>query len=99
MTTANMKKTPVSTRYERQLINVNDQVCFAELRQWEFEQTLAVLSVNRPTEFTTGVFEANPFAKSIYRKMADLPNFSLEAEQVALRMGVIASVEYCHAYL
>jgi hypothetical protein len=83
----------------RQLIKVNDQVCFAALRQWEFEQTLAPLLVNRPGEFTAAVFEANPFAENIFRRIDELPAFSQEAEQVALRMGVIASVEHSLAYI
>jgi hypothetical protein len=98
MTTA-MKRTPVSARFTRQLIKVNDQVCFSALRQWEFEQRLTPLVINRPTDFTPEVFEENPFSASIYRKIGDLPTFSKEAEQVALQMGVIASVEHSLAYL
>jgi hypothetical protein len=94
-----MKRTPVSTRFTRQLIKVNDQVCFAALRQWEFEQTLAPLLLSRPAEFTPTVFATNPFAESIYRKVGELPAFSEEAEQVALHMGVIASVEHSLAYI
>jgi hypothetical protein len=94
-----MKKTPVSARFTKQLIKVNDQVRFSALRQWEFEQTLAPLLINRAADFTPAVFPANPFSQGIYRKIGDLPAFSDEAEQVALRMGVIASVEYTLAYL
>ena len=94
-----MKKTPVSTRFTRQFIKVNDQVCFSALRQWEFEQTLAPLLINQPGEFTPAVFSANPFAESIYRRIGELPAFSQEAEQVALRMGVIASIEHSLAYI
>jgi hypothetical protein len=94
-----MKKTPAAARFIRQLIKVNDQVCFSALRQWEFEQALAPLVISRPADFTAAVFSANPSAGSIYRKIGDLPAFSQEAEQVALRTGVIAAVEYSLAYL
>jgi len=94
-----MKKTPAAARFTHQLIKVNDQLCFSALRQWEFEQALAPLIVTRPADFTPAIFSANPFAGNIYRKIRDLPAFSREAEQVALRMGVIAGVEHSLAYL
>ncbi len=94
-----MKKTPAAARFTEQLIKVNDQLCFSALRQWEFEQALAPLVVTRPADFTPAVFSANPFAGNIYRKIGELPAFLQEAEQVALRMGVIAGVEHSLAYL
>lgn len=94
-----LKKTPEAARYLRQLIRVNDQVCFAALGQWEFEQALIPLVKNNASDFTPTALPSNPFAGKLNRKIADLPSFSRESEQVALRMGVIAGLEYCLAYL
>ena len=48
---------------------------------------------------TTGAFATNPFAKNIYRRLGELPDFAKEAEEIALQMGVIAAVEYVLAYM
>lgn len=93
------RKTPVTARFLQRLIEVGDQICFSALRQWEFDRTLAGAAAQRPADFTPAVFASNPFSNRIYRKMGDLPQFSAEAEQVALRMGVIASVEHVLACL
>src|ERR1700738_449861 len=50
-------------------------------------------------EFTTAAFTTNPFAKNIYRRLGELPDFAKEAEEVALQMGIIAAVEYVLAYI
>jgi hypothetical protein len=94
-----MLKTPVTSRFLQRLIDVGDQICFSALRQWEFDRTLAGAAAQRPSDFTPSVFASNPFSNRIYRKMGDLPQFSAEAEQVALKMGVIASVEHVLACL
>ena len=94
-----MQKTPVTSRFLQRLIDVGDQICFSALRQWEFDRTLAGAAAQRPADFTPAVFASNPFSNRIYRKMGDLPQFSAEAEQVALKMGVIASVEHVLACL
>ena len=94
-----LKKTPVAARYLRQLIEANDQVCFAALGQWEFSQALLPLIATQAADFTPTVFEKNPFAPNINRKIGDLPSFARESEQVALRMGVIAGAEFCLAFL
>ena len=93
------KKTPLSTRFTRQIIRVNDQICFAAFQQWQFLQILDPIASTQPTDFTTGVFPDNPYSETIHRRMSDLPKFSLDAEQVALQMGVIAAVEYVLAYI
>lgn len=94
-----MKKTPLGNRFNKQLIRVNDQVCFAALQQWEFSQHIGPLVSENSKEFTTTVFPANPFAKKIYRKLGELPDFAKDAEEVALQMGIIAAVEYVLAYI
>ncbi|HEX8307108.1 MAG TPA: hypothetical protein VF645_01645 [Allosphingosinicella sp.] len=94
-----MKRTPIGPRFTRQLIKVNDQVCYSALHQWEFQQLLGPLVASQPSDFTPSLFPANPFADTINRKLGDLPAFANEAEQVALRMGVIAGVEHGLAYL
>lgn len=94
-----MKKTPLAGRFTKQLIRINDQVCFAALQQWEFTQHLSQLEVKSSKKFTTDVFPSNPFAKAMYRKVGELPDFSMEAEEIALQMGVIAAVEYVLAYM
>lgn len=53
----------------------------------------------QPSQYTTDVFKANPYAQRIYRPLHDLPSFLNGNEQVALRMSVIAGVEHCLAYL
>ena len=52
-----------------------------------------------PKRFTTDVFTSNPFAKTIYRRVGELPAFAKEAEEITLQMGVIAAVEYVLAYM
>jgi hypothetical protein len=94
-----VKKTPLGGRFIKQLIRVNDQVCFAALQQWEFSQHLNSLTENSPKAFTTDVFPSNPFAKANYRKVGELPDFSKGAEEIALQMGIIAAVEYVLAYM
>lgn len=94
-----MRKTPLGGRYVKQLIRVNDQVCFAAFQQWEFTERLNSLTVDSPEEFTTSAFPANPFGQAIYRRVNELLDFSKEAEEIALQMGVIASVEYVRAYI
>ena len=94
-----LKRTPISSRFTKQLIDVNDQLCFSALRQHEFEQMLAPILLAHASDFTTSVFPSDPFAKTIYRKIGDLPCFSHESGQIELRMGVIASAEFALAYL
>lgn len=94
-----MQKTPVTARFLQRLVDVGDQICFSALRQWEFDRTLSGAAAQRPADFTPAVFTSNPFSNRIYRRMGDLPQFSAEAEQVALKMGVIASVEHVLACL
>lgn len=65
-----MKRTPLGSRFTKQLIRVNDQVCFAALQQWEFTQHLDLLASASPKEFTTAAFTTNPFAKNIYRRLS-----------------------------
>jgi hypothetical protein len=45
------------------------------------------------------VFPTNPFAKAIYRRVGELPDFSKDSEEIALQMGIIAAVEYVLAYM
>ena len=78
---------------------MNDQVCFAAFQQWEFTQELSPLVDSSPKRFTTDVFTSNPFAKTIYRRVGELPAFAKEAEEITLQMGVIAAVEYVLAYM
>jgi hypothetical protein len=92
-------KTPLLSKFERQLELVNDQICFSAFSQWEFETTLSGIVNSNPDDFTPAVFPSNPYADSIYRRIRELPSFAQEAQQVALRMGVVASVEHCLAYM
>jgi hypothetical protein len=94
-----MQKTPVAARFLQRLVAAGDLICFSAFRQWEFDRTLASLASRRPNEFTPAVFTANPLSKKINRRMVELPSFSNDAEQIALRMSVIASVEHVLAYL
>lgn len=94
-----MKKTPIGGRFTKQLIRVNDQVCFAALQQWEFNRQLKTLVDNSPNEFTTDVFDKNPFANAIYRRLGELLEFAKGAEEIALQMGIIAAVEYVLSHL
>jgi hypothetical protein len=92
-------KTPLLSKFERQLELVNDQMCFSAFYQWEFNQDLIKIVQSNPEDFTTSAFPKNPFSPSIYRRIKDLPSFAKEAEQVAIRMGFVASVEFCLAYM
>ena len=94
-----MEKTPIRTRFVKQLIRVNDQLCFAALGRHEFGRTLGELVRASPKEFTTAAFADNPYAKRLYRQMADMPEFAMKSEQTELQMGVIAGVEYALAYV
>lgn len=94
-----LNKTPTGKRFTRQLVRVNDQLCFAALQQSEFLKQLQPLAQARAEEFTTDVFPENHYAVNIHRKIGDLEQFSKQAEQVALQMGIIAAVEYVLAYM
>lgn len=93
------RKTPLGGRFTRQLIRVNDQLCFAALQQSEFLKQLEPLAQARGKEFTTDVFPDNPYAETIHRRLDDIKQFSKEAEQIALQMGIIAAVEYVLVYM
>ncbi|VVT16071.1 hypothetical protein [Hoeflea sp. EC-HK425] len=97
--TVKMRKTPLGTRFTRQLNRVNDQICFAALQQWDSAKRLETLAKDRPKAFSTEVFEDNPYAKTIYRRAKELPELSRDAQAVALQAGVVASVEYILAYM
>lgn len=94
-----MQKTPLATRFTKQLIRVNDQICFAALQQWDSAKRLDTLAKDCPKAFSTDVFQDNPYAKSIYRRVKELPELSRDAQAVALQAGVVASVEYVLAYM
>ncbi|MBZ9920868.1 hypothetical protein FJ942_06975 [Mesorhizobium sp. B2-4-2] len=94
-----MKKTPLASRFLKQLICVNDQICFSALQQWDFANRLAPMVNAIPKEFSTAAFPNNPYAASIFRSVSDLATFAGEAELVALQMGVVASVEHLLAYM
>jgi len=81
------------------LARVNDQLCFAALQQSEFLKKLEPLAQARAAEFATDVFPENQYAENIHRKIGDLVQFSNQAEQIALQMGIIAAVEYVLAYI
>lgn len=93
-----MDKTPIRTKFVKQLVRVNDQLCFAALGRHEFGRALSELVRASPKEFTTAAFAGNPYAKRLYRQMADMPDFAIKSEQTELQMGVIAGVEYALAY-
>lgn len=94
-----MEKTPIRTKFIRKLIQVNDQLCFAAFGRHELGRTLGALVSASPKKFTTVAFPDNPYAKRIFRQMADMPDFATKSEQTELQMGVIAGVEYALAYL
>lgn len=93
------KKTPIGARYVQRVNEVNDQLCFAALQQWELERRLAEVIAIRSSDYTHQIFPDNPFAMRIHRQMQDLPRFVNGTKQIALRMGVIAAVEHFLAYL
>lgn len=94
-----MKKTPLASRFTKQLNRVNDQICFAALQQWDFARRLEPLVDSHPKQFSTEVFPTNPYAKGIYRRVSELADLSGDAEVIALQMGVVASVEHLLAYM
>lgn len=97
--TSKMKKTPLATRFTKQLIRVNDQICFAALQQWDSAKRLETLAKDRPKDFSIDIFRGNPYAKSIHRRAEELPELSRDAQAVALQTGIVASVEYVLAYM
>src|SRR5690349_5200579 len=93
-----MEKTPIRTKFVKQLVRVNDQLCFAALARHEFGRSLGELVCAFPEKFTTEAFADNPYAKRLYRQMAEMPAFAMKSEQTELQMGVIAGAEYALAY-
>lgn len=51
-----MDKTPIRTKFVKQLVRVDDQLCFAALGRHEFGRTLGELVRASPKEFTTAAF-------------------------------------------
>lgn len=94
-----MKKTPLAGRFLRQLIRVNDQICFSAMQQWDFAKRLDPLVKSSPNQFSASAFPQNPFAETIFRSVQELADFSADAQVVALQMGVVASVEHLLAYV
>ena len=94
-----MRKTPLAARFTKQLIRVNDQICFAALQQWDSAKRLEAFAKDIPEVFSTEIFDSNPYAKSIHRRAQELPGLSRDAQAVALQAGVVASVEHVLAYI
>lgn len=94
-----MSKTPLATRFTKQLIRVNDQICFAALQQWDSMTRFEKIARDCPKVFSPEIFENKPYAKSIHRCAKELPKLSRDAQTVALHTGVVASVEYVLAYM
>lgn len=94
-----MLRTPIRTKFSKQLIRINDQICFAALGRREFGEAIDRLAQASPQESTSTVFASNPYATRLHRKMEDIPAFAANSEQVELQMGVIAGCEHAIAYL
>ncbi|PYG29992.1 hypothetical protein [Pelagimonas varians] len=94
-----MRKTPLAARFTKQLIRVNDQICFAALQQWDSAKRLETFAKDHPEIFSTEIFDNNPYAKAIHRRAQELPALSRDAQIVALQTGVVASVEHVLAYI
>lgn len=94
-----MLRTPIRTKFSKQLIRINDQICFAALGRREFGETIDRLAQASPEQSTTTVFASNPYASRLHRKIEEIPTFAAKSEQIELQMGVIAGCEHAIAYL
>lgn len=94
-----MRKTPLASRFIKQINRVNDQICFSALQQWDSKIRLDTIAKDHADAFSTEVFKNNPYAKRIHRRVTELPELSHDAQAVALQTGVVASVEHVLAYM
>jgi hypothetical protein len=94
-----MNKTPVGSRFVRELVKVNDQLCYSALLHHEFEQTIASHAASLPDGFTSSIFAANPFSERLYRLGKELPAFAEQSRVTGLRMALVVAYEHTTAYL
>ncbi|MFL9494952.1 hypothetical protein, partial [Acinetobacter baumannii] len=71
-------KSPVLRKYEKKLIEVNDQLCYFLFSNAEFESNLKKIKKSEKL-FTTDVFGDNEFASRLHIKIEDLPLHSKKA--------------------
>lgn len=93
------EKTPLLCRYERTLALVNDDLCFTEIANFEFERIIDTLPVDSDIKYTVDVFYNNPFAIRLFRKVDDLPFFMTRSAIASRRMAVLCGYEILAAYL
>ncbi len=93
-----VKKTPIGTKFQKQLVKANDQACFSALEHFEFSKILHQLEMTQPNAFTTEIFCDNPYAARMYRKGHELRPFGISSAEVGLQMAIIASYEYADAF-
>jgi len=91
-------KSPVLRKYEKKLIEVNDQLCYFLFSNAEFESNLKKIKKSEKL-FTTDVFGDNEFASRLHIKIENLPLHSKKAFNTLVSISHIASVEYLLGYI
>jgi hypothetical protein len=94
-----MRKTPIAGKYLKELVKVNDQLCYSTLLHHEFEQTIRRHAKSARDAFTSSIFPSNPFSGRLNRQGKDLPGFAEQSRITGLRMAVIVGYEHVAAYL
>jgi hypothetical protein len=94
-----VNKTPISRKFVRELVKVNDQLCYSALLHQEFKRTIAHNAASLPDEFTSSIFPANPFSERLHRRGKELPTFAEQSRIIGLRMALVFGYEHVAAYL
>jgi len=91
-------KSPVLRKYEKKLIEVNDQLCYFLFSDAELELNITKL---KKTEnlFTTDIFCENKFSSRLHVKIDDIPLHRKKAFNTLVGIIHIASVEYLLNYI
>lgn len=80
-----MDRTPIGRKFIRELVKVNDQLCYSALLHHEFEAAALHHAELSPNDFTVSIFPSNPFSKRIYRRAKDLPTFGSQSRITGFR--------------
>ena len=88
-----MPKTPLRTLLLRRLTALNDQLCFFQLIDYEFEERLGTFGSGVANAYTPDVFARNPFAERINVTVAELPRFRHEHRGLTLGAHFVSSYE------
>jgi hypothetical protein len=94
-----VNKTPIAGKFVRELVKINDQLCYSGLLHHEFERTIDHHATSLPDGFTSSMFPANPFSGRLHRRGRELPAFAEQSKIIGLRMAIVFGYEHVAAYL